>query len=251
MPFMFTTSVRPIPRMVNGGTRRCLALASCLAIMAFLPPPSKAAPIQANIAVSVGPLTGPGGVAVGGTGPQYQYSGTIPDVNSLPSSIVLSGPTLGNFEGENSPYPWLINVQAPFNMTITLDGTSGSHPSIDIVGNLTGGFQSQVLERGSIIPTDVSYTLWGSATSASLHGWTTSSGIPMSTITPLLNLSTYSFPQENLFVNYWTKDGFVVNFTPPPNAETPEPTTVLMYLAVIAGLGARRGARIWRSRLQR
>ena len=246
---MFSTSVRPSLRRTRTG-RRHLALVSCLAIAAFLPSASKADPIQANIAVSVGPLTGPGGGSVGGTGPQYQYSGTIPDANSLPSSILLSGPTLGNFEGYNGTFPF-ISVQAPFNMTITLDGVSGSHPSIDVVGNLTGGFQSQSLAPEFSNTTDVSYTLWGSATSASLHGWTTSSGIPMSVIAPFLDLSTYSFPQSNLYANYWIKEGFVVNFNPSANVDTPEPATVLMYLAVIAGLGARRGARIWRSRFQR
>ncbi len=229
--------------------RRGLALVSCLAIAAFLPSASKADPIQANIAVSVGPLTWAGGI-LGGTSPPYQYSGTIPDVGSLPSSILLPGPTLGNLEGVSSIYPSLINFQAPLDMTITLDGASGSHPTIDIVGNLTGSFQSTLIPSEPIVY-DVSYALTGSATSASLHGWTSGSGIPMSAITPLLDLSTYSFRQQNDYANHWIKEGFVVNFNPSANVDTPEPATVLMYLAVIAGLGARHGARIWGSRFQR
>jgi hypothetical protein len=195
-------------------------------------------------------LTGSDATVIGGP---YQYSGTIPDVSALPSYINLAGPTLGQTSAIVTSLlgGWSRNFQAPFDMTITFSGAAGTHPSIELAGDLTGTFTSRDLPQsawggGGDVRTEVDSSFHGSVTSAKLQGWAPDSGIPMSAIAPLLNTATYSFTQSNVWVNLPDPEGIYVEFKPPGAAETPEPATVLLYLVAIAGLGVRRGARLWR-----
>ena len=79
-----------------------------------------------------------------------------------------------------------------------------------------------------------------------------SSGIPMSMISQYLNPSAYSFTQAASGMSMASSPelygGSFLNINASAGAEVPEPATVLVCLAAIAGIGIRRHARFWRSR---
>jgi hypothetical protein len=172
--------------------RRGLTWIACLAVVAPMPRVSKADPIQATVTMSVEELTSTGSDATVIGGP-YQSSGNISDLNALPSSINLSGPNPGSssFLFTHPVVPSTTNVQSTFNLTISLDGASGSHPSIDVTGPLTGSIEaadiSQALQGIVLTRSEITKSFQGVATSASLQGWTPTSGIPMSRMAPLLD----------------------------------------------------------------
>ena len=73
-------------------------------------------------------------------------------------------------------------------MTITFNGASGSRPTVDVTGNLTGqlDFAPSRDTAGLGLSTYIISAFEGTASSVSLQGWTPASGIPMSLIDPLL-----------------------------------------------------------------
>jgi hypothetical protein len=227
---------------------RGLTFIACLAFITSLTFESKADPIPADVTLTVEPSGMPM------TGIPYVYSGTIPDVNTPPSYISLSGATLGspgpNFQGLID-----IGIRTTFNMMITFDGASGSHPSIDVTGNVTGYFDVTGIPMSSPYWAGgfnllSSLSVQGTATSAILQGWTPASGIPMSLIDQYLNPSSYTFTEQGSGMGMATSQlngGAFLALNIPEGAEVPEPATLLIYLAAISGLVVRRGARLWRS----
>ncbi len=223
---------------------RGLTFVACLAFMTSLPSEARAGSISADVSMTV----------VGELGNPYPYITSIPDVSS-PPSIVYSGPTPLNL----STIDYLVddNIRTTFNMTITFESPSGSHPSIDVTGNVIGNFDVAIIPSSSpfFAPGgfNLSSSLYavGTGTSATLQGWTPASGIPISLIEPYLNPSIYGFSAWGrgmgiVYSELYGEESYFINM--PGVASVPEPTTALMYLAAIAGLGVWRGARLRRSR---
>ncbi len=167
--------------------RRDLALVACLALMTYLSFEARAGSIPADVSMTVGP-------SILDSIPST-YTLLIPDVNTMPSFSV------GGAEPSLPPLfdrPENFNIQTTFNMTITFEGPSGSHPSVDVTGNVTGDVDMTAIPSSSPFYA-MGYNLTGSmygsgtGTSATLQGWTPASGIPMSTIEPYLDPSIYNF----------------------------------------------------------
>jgi hypothetical protein len=147
-------------------------------------------------------------------------------------------------------------------MTITFDGASGTHPTIDVTGNVTGSYDVTDIPKSSPLYAE-GYNLSGSlgvqgtATAATLLGWTPDSGIPMSLLNQYLNPSAYAISEQlgtgpyraSVVLPSTAEATLAVNLLAPTAA--PEPAAVLVYVAAIAGLGVHRGARHWRSRTAR
>lgn len=214
--------------------RRVSAFVACLAFMTYLPFDARAGSIPADVSLTVGPPLGN----------PYAYTTSIQDVNTPPSSVYL-GPTPGYLS--DLTHPVAENIQTTFNMTITFEGPSGSRPSIDVTGNVTGYLDVTVIPSSSpyyAMGYNLSSSLnaMGIGKSATLQGWTPASGVPMSLIEPYLNPSIYGFSEQGrgMGMAYSELYGGATLFTNlPAAASVPEPTTLLMYLAAIAGLGVR------------
>jgi hypothetical protein len=232
--------------------RRALTVVAGLVVITSLTNPAGADPIPATVSLTVEP----NGSAI--TYYPYVYSVWIPDLNTRPSSVGLLGSgsvVSGSGVGE-SIFPAHIPIQTTFNMTITLDGASGSHPSIVVEGTVTGSYDVTDIPQSSPLWAAgfniSSYlTVQGVATSAKLEGWTSNSGVPMSLISQYLNPSIYSFSQQGSGGNYMVYPsypdlaGTTLFINLPDAAETPEPATVLVYVAAIVGLVVRLSAQRW------
>ena len=79
--------------------------------------------------------------------------------------------------------------------------------------------------------------------SATVQGWSPESGVPMSLINKYLTTSNYSlYLQDSYHVvpeSYPTASDFYLTANQSAVTFVPEPATVLIYLAAIAGLGVR------------
>ena len=218
--------------------RRERMLVACFVLSAIiLPCPAKADPITANITLTVEP----NGLGIAGV--PYVYTGLIPDLNSPPSSLSMSGSVLGA-PGPIYTTPTEVNINTPFNMTITLNDASGSNPTIDVTGNVTGSFDETAIPSSSFLYAEgftlsSSLNVQGTATSATLQGWTPNSGIPMSLINEYLNPSIYSFSQTAQGMSMASSPqllgGSTLQINLSTDSEVPEPAAVLIYLVGIAG----------------
>jgi hypothetical protein len=242
--------------------RRIRTLLTCFAIIAALPGVSKADVIEGTASLSVGALYGTTNYsdALSPTtfieGPT-QFSGALASTNGKWYTTELPGPNLG----QGSPAlptaadPATVWAQAPFSLTITLDGASGVNPTITITGTIHGTFNSEPLTLETAQPgllTNVTMGFSATPTNVTLQGWTPSTGIPDSLINQLLNLSNYSIFTNGYDINSPTTPEFgaALEFIPAIEAEAPEPATFLLYLGAIAGLAARRATCVRRSKAQ-
>lgn len=243
------TTMRSSDHSRRNGAPRSPALLAILPLMASLTCAAKADPIPATVTLTVEP-TGSGLTAV-----PHMYTGCIADLNSSPSYVFLLGPMLVD-PYHSLPYPPLhIDIQTTFEMTITLDGALGSHPSIDVKGNVTGTLEeTDVTSSSPFWPEynlSASFTVSGTGTSATLRDWTPDSGVPMSLINQYLNPSSYVFSQEASDMEKvgpieLRSGGSSLRIELPAAAEAPEPAPILVFLAAIAGLGVRRRFRLRR-----
>lgn len=231
--------------------RRSLTLFTCVAFMASLIGAASADPISGTVTVTVEPS----GTLV--TAVPYMYSACILDMSNTTYNGEMFGDGLLGSPGPIWNPPINIDIQTTFNMTVTFDGASGSHPTIDLTGPLTVEFNQTDLTSSSPYYAmgynpSTSLTARGTPTTATLQGWTPSSGVPMSLINEYLNPSSYDFfesgeamtmamPPEQL------SGGVSLGIHLSAGAEAPEPSSVLVCLAAIAGLAVRRGARLWQA----
>ena len=226
--------------------RRTTTLLACLGITAWLTAPSKADPIQGTVQVTVEP-NGSQMTAI-----PYTYTGTIYDMANT-TGTGLSGPVLGSPLFSTSPIHAPIN--ADFDLTVTFGGGSSNGPSIDVKGTVTGSYDVTAIPQSNPLYAqgyNLSSSLYarGVATSATLLNWSPDSGVPISLINRYLNPAVYSFTQAG--TGTWMASAALdgassLSIDLAAGTETPEPATVLIYLAAIAGLGARRVARVRRS----
>ena len=227
--------------------RRTTTLLACLGITAWLTAPSRADPIQGTFKLTVGP-TGSGMSFY-----PYTYTGAIPDMTNARSSTILWGPPI------EAPLVFTEAIHVPINanldMMVTFGGVSANGPSIEVKGTMTGSYDVTAVPRSGPdyaqgYNLDSSLNVRGVATSATLVNWTPDSGVPMSLINQYLNLAVYSLAQVGTergrtSVTVGGMPSLSIDLA--AGTETPEPATVLIYLAAIAGLGARRVARVRRS----
>jgi hypothetical protein len=126
-------------------------------------------------------------------------------------------------------------------MKITFNGASGSQPYVELTGPFVGGI------GGTDMVENMGGFFTATPTSAVLHDWTPTSGIPLSLINQYLNTASYHIDGA-IEGGAMNMAGYLMTVDPSTPATTvPEPATLLMYLVVIGGLGARHRARAWRS----
>ncbi len=213
--------------------RQRLMLVAALAFLLSVTGMAEADPIMGTITLTVAPAP----PAYGNPGPGIPtaavYNSGSVDLSVLPQNLFLTGPPLGFAGG-------LIgnSINTTFDMKITFDGTSGAQPYVDVKGSLFGYVAS--------VPGAASSNFSGTPTSATLQDWTVGSGVPLGLVNQYLNLSNYK-PLYQLFAGTAPpqSSSFGLVIDPTPNVQTPEPTALLVYLAVLGGLGLRRGARAW------
>ena len=233
-------TMESIHRSRKDGMRRSLPLVAWLALVISLTSAAKADPIMGNIVMTVAPSPPAAGTGLGIPTAAVYSSGPV-DLSTLPQNLPLTGPALG-FAGGG-----LIGqiIKTTFDLKITFNGAAGSQPSIDVTGPLTGW------ANYSPSPDHASSWFQATPTSATLHGWTVGSGVPMDLINQYLNTSNYHVDQLISASLPPDRANFALTVDPSTGVTTPEPATVLVYLVAIAGLGVRRGARAWRSFLAR
>jgi hypothetical protein len=258
--------------------RLCFTGLAGLTLVSFLTS-ARAEPIMGTVTVTVAPASASGSQPGPGIPSAATFSSGTVDLSTLPSSLFLSGPTLGlNTTGGDGP----INdtVVTTFQMTITFDGASGNQPSIDITGSVLG-YDQQGQPPSGFPPTaentnPASSSYYATPTSATLLGWRSNSGISMTLINQYLDLSAYHLTQylfqasgtslppatSDFVLAISPSDGGVSpsgpssppgnsgstqGGSPPPiGVQAPEPASVLIYAATIVALAARRSDRLRR-----
>jgi hypothetical protein len=211
--------------------RRSLLLVVFLALMTSLSLRAKADPVMGTIELTVAPN-------VPRLGNTVYLSGSV-DLSNLPQNLPLPGPSLGyNNDGQFNE-----NINTTFDLKVTFGGASGSQPYVDLTGPLVGsiGGTSAVENMGG--------QFTASPTSAVLHNWSASSGVPLALIEPYLNPASYHLDGA-IEGGAMNMAGFLMTVDPStasPPVSAPEPVTMLMYLAVISGLGMRHGVRARRA----
>jgi hypothetical protein len=233
--------------------RHTSTIIACLALMLSKAVTAEADPIPGTITLTAqeggSQLTGP---------PPATYTGTVADLSAPSSYVMLSGPELGYSSGY-AQGTMNIPIQATFNMTISFDGASGSQPTVDVAGTLTGSYVVSTIPPSNPLYAEGynltgELNLGGTVTSATLQGWTTDSGVPMSLINQYLNTSSYNIYQQVYTGPYMAS--VVLPNTAVTNVDinlstataAPEPATILVYATSIAGLGLQRFGRRRRSR---
>lgn len=164
------------------------------------------------------------------------YSSGPVDLGNLPRGLPLHGPAIG-FGGE------LIGerIKTTFDLKITFESASTSQPTIDVTGSLAGAVASE--------PGHSFAWFQGTATSATIQGWTPESGVPLALTNQYLDPSRYQLIQLITANAPPDSADFGLTVTPSAGAIVPEPATLLLYLAAMAVLGVWRGARPWQTHL--
>jgi len=162
--------------------RRVMVFAISLAFAGAAVPTAKADPIMGTITLTVEPALPYASVGPGIPNAAVYTSGPV-NLSDLPQNFSLTGPPLGFVGGLIQE-----SIRTTFNMEIAFNGTGGSQPYVDVVGSLSGGVLSNPDGAGS--------NFSGTPTSATLHDWTASSGVPLTLIGQSLNLSNYQFVSQ-------------------------------------------------------
>jgi hypothetical protein len=161
-------------------------------------------------------------------------SGTV-DLSTLPANVPLPGAPLGY----NDAGAFSQTINTIFDLKITFNGASGFQPVIDITGTLTGTL------GGNSITENLGGQFAATPTSAMLENWSPESGVPVALINQYLNTSSYHINgaieggPTNLAGFSMTVDPSTAG-SPVP---APEPTSVVVFLAALGGLGLRRRLR--------
>jgi hypothetical protein len=254
----FLLFTRSIPRFSSCAVGWNFTVVVCLALAAALTSTANADPVMGTVTLTIAGEPYPTGFSGGiAQGPVVYSSGTVQldqffqsqavsaDETTLGHNVVLTGPILiPNFSGLEE------NFYSTFQMKIAFDGASGSQPTIDVTGVVSiaaEGTPEGTFNTGAFIMAS------GTPQSATLAGWNPDSGVPMSLINQFLNPSNYYLYQQDSYQYGSPQDSPATAFfalNPEISAVTPvpEPATVVVFLAAIAGLGVRHRARLWRSR---
>jgi hypothetical protein len=203
-------------------------------LIATLSGPAKADPLMGSVSLTVDPTTGwvgggGGDITAPGVPSAVNYSSGLADLGTLPETLSLTGAPIGLVgPGDSTIIGEYFSTN--FSMTITFNGADGSHPTVNAQGELTGWVAEG---QGS----GLSSSFYGTVTSVTVQGLTAGSGIPQALLDRYMDPYDYVLYQDVMGTEVpSTASMFVtVNVTP-----TPEPATVVSYLAVIAGLGVRR-----------
>jgi hypothetical protein len=231
---------------------RVFAVMACVALAPVLTSAAKADPVMGSLTLTVAQTNalGSGGIA---QGPVVYSSGSV-DLSQVLQREVPPGEAIGasltgphllpNFGGLGE------NFNTTFQLKIAFDGTSGSQPTINVTGVITGGAMGTpegTYNTGAIIGAS------GTPQSANVQGWNMSSGVPMSLINQFLNPSNYYLVQRDSYLYGSPQDSpatasflllpYISVVTP-----VPEPATAAVFLAAIAALCFRHRAGLWRSR---
>jgi hypothetical protein len=164
------------------------------------------------------------------------------------SPLTLNGPLLVKWYGLGEATP----PNVTYDLKITFNGASGSQPTIEVTGSMKVVADS-VPDSNYPFGGPVIVRATANPASATVQGWTPSSGVPQSLIDTYLNTSNYKLYQQDGYTTgtntpYPTSSTFDLVANPSALAVTPEPSTILVYLAAIMGLGLRRSSRIARAR---
>ena len=137
-----------------------------------------------------------------------------------------------------------MDINTTFDLKIAFDGAAGSHPTIDVTGPM---FVEIYSEPDTNSPnwmdgaSNVSVGTVATLKSATVQGWTPESGVPMSLINKYLTTSNYSLSLQDAYhvvpESYPTTSNFYLTANQSAVTFVPEPATLLMYLAAIAGAG--------------
>jgi hypothetical protein len=249
----FLLFTRPIHRFSSCAVGWNFTVVVCFVLAAALTSTVNADPVMGTVTLTIAGEPSPTGFSGGiAAGPVVYSSGTVQlgqvfqsevvsaDQNVLGQDVALTGPILiPNFGGLGE------NFRTTFQMKITFDGASGSQPTIEVTGVVMGGVAGTpegTFNTGAFIGAV------GTPQSATLEGWNPASGVPMSLINQFLNPSNYYLSQQDSYQYGSPQDSpatAIFYLTPNISALTPvpEPATVVVFLAAIAGLGVRHRAR--------
>jgi hypothetical protein len=228
----------------------CLALA--------LTSSAKADPVLGSVTLTIARETDTAGYGGGiAQGPVVYSSGSV-DLSQVFQSEVLPGGAILEGHGVSLTGPHLLpnfgglgeTFNTTFQLKIAFDGTSGSQPTINVTGVMTGGASGTpegTFNTGANIEAN------GNPQSASLQGWNPGSGVPMSLINQYLNPSNYYLLQQDSYMYGSPQDSPAtasLSLIPNTSAVTPvpEPATAAIFLAAIAALCFRHRAGLWWSR---
>jgi hypothetical protein len=237
---------------------RSLIVIACLALAAALTSAARADAVMGTVTLTIAGATSPTGFVGGiGQGPVVYSSGSV-DLSQVFQSEVLPGGAILEGHSVRLTGPHLIptfgglgeNFSTTFQMKIAFDGASGSQPTINVTGLVTGGAAGTpegTYNTGAIIGAN------GIPQSATLQGWNPDSGIPISLVNQFLNPSNYYLWQQDSYLYGSPQDSpATAFFSLVPNlsavSPVPEPATVAVFLAAIAALCARQRTSLWRSR---
>jgi hypothetical protein len=235
---------------------------SCFALVASMTCGAKADPTMGTVTLTVAqaPYSNSWGGAIF-QGPVVYSSGPVDLGQFFQGQIVLGGGE--TYQGLSLAGPLLVHwygfgseqIPTTFDMKIAFDGAGGSHPTIDVTGPLlvdassTPDTSSPEWNNGASF---VNVAAAATPQSATVQGWTPQSGVPLSLINQFLNTSNYELGQADAYhlvpEGYPTTSTFNLMANRSAVTFVPEPATVEIYLAAIAGLGVRRGVRFRRPR---
>ena len=247
------SSDRSSRRMVG----RNLTVMACLALTAALTSAANADPVMGTVTLTIArEAYNPGYLGGIAQGPVVYSSGSV-DLSQVFQSEVQPGGAILEGQGVSLTGPHLIpsfsglgeNFNTTFQLKIAFDGASGSQPTINVTGVITGNAQGTPI---GTFNTGANIGAYGTPQSATLQGWNPDSGVPISLINQFLNPSNYNLSQQDSYQYGSPQDNpATASFSLIPNlsavSPVPEPSTVAVFLVAIAGLCFRQRARPWRS----
>ena len=235
---LFSPSKRSIRSSGRNGMRRQLTFAACLAFVASLTCVAKADPITGTITLTVAPSTTLEGLGSGIPIPVVYSSGPV-DLSALGQTVTLTGLPMG-LSGPGVGGVIAETINTTFDMKITFEGASGSQPTVDVTGPLSAGID----ETPSPNPPSFISMANANPTSSTLQGWTSDSDIPLALINQYLITSNYHINIDALQGSALPDTQSIwLSVTPITGVNAPEPATVVIFLAAIAGLGVHRSVR--------
>jgi hypothetical protein len=243
---------------------RALTLVACLSLLVLPGRSVVADSIMGTVDMTIPPGTGSGGLPSDVASTGYLGTGGLQSVNlgTIPLVLQIGGVSLGYnpaftaveisnpWNGLSNPnYPYNPNAQynqtvnTTFDMKIAFGGASGSQPTVVLTGTLVGAY------GGDAMTADMSGHFTATVTSATLENWSPSSGIPLSLLNQYLSPASYQIT-GGIAGSVMNDVYFTMTIDPSTGTlpvPAPEPATILVFLAMFAGLGVRGAVRARRA----